>query len=84
MPVNDLSNVLELLDDILGLNGRAQKFSPDTPLLGALPELDSMGVVNLLTAMEDRFGVSASDDDISGDTFATVGSLQAFIAERMA
>lgn len=82
--MNNLNDVLELLDDTLGLNGRALQFTEQTPLLGALPELDSMAVVNLITAMEDRLGIAVSDDDISGDTFASVGSLARFIAERQA
>ncbi|MEK8024421.1 MAG: hypothetical protein RLY78_2304 [Pseudomonadota bacterium] len=80
--MNDLNDVLQLLDDTLGLGGRGLKFTADTPLLGALPELDSMAVVNLITAMEERLGIAVSDDDISGDTFATVGSLARFIQER--
>lgn len=80
--MNDLNDVLQLLDDTLGLGGRGLKFTSDTPLLGALPELDSMAVVNLITAMEERLGIAVSDDDISGDTFATVGSLARFIQDR--
>ena len=78
-----LNDVLELLDDTLGLGGRALKFDADTPLLGALPELDSMAVVNLIAAMEDRLGVSVDDDEISGETFATVASLAQFIAAKL-
>lgn len=82
-PVIDLTDVLDMLDDTLGLNGRARSFTADMPLLGALPELDSMGVVNLITAMEERFGIAVGDDDISGDTFATVGSLRDFVSARL-
>jgi acyl carrier protein len=74
-----LSDVLVMIDDTLNLGGRAAQFNADTPLLGALPELDSMAVVALLTAIEDRFGFAVADDEISGETFATVGSLTAFI-----
>jgi acyl carrier protein len=77
-----LDDVLQLLDDVLGLNGRALRFTVDTGLLGALPELDSMAVVALINGIEDRFGVSVSDDEISGETFATVGSLAAFVQAK--
>ncbi len=80
--MNDLNDVLQLLDDTLGLGGRGLKFTADTPLLGALPELDSMAVVTLITTLEERFGIAVDDDEISGDTFATVGSLARFIQER--
>lgn len=78
------TDVLAMLDDTLSLGGRAIRFTAETPLLGALPELDSMAVVALLTAIEDRFGFAVQDDEISGETFATVGSLTAFIADHSA
>jgi len=78
-----LSQVLRLLDDVLSLNGRAQTFDRGTALLGALPELDSMAVVSLITAMEGQLGIAVGDDDIDGDTFATVGSLADFVSARL-
>jgi len=77
-------DVLDMLDEVLSLDGRAAQFTADTPLLGALPELDSMAVANLVTAIEDRFGFAVEDDDISGETFATVGSLTRYVAGRSA
>lgn len=79
-----LAQVLALLDEALGLNGRSTSFTPDTPLLGSLPELDSMAVATLLTAIEDQFGISIGDDEIDGSTLATVGTLTDFIAHKTA
>jgi len=76
--------VLALLDEVLSLNGRAAAFSRDTPLLGALPELDSMAVVALITGLEERFGFAVEDDEIEGATFATVGSLVDFVEGKLA
>ncbi len=67
--------LLTLLDDVLNLQGRAQQFDLDTPLLGALPELDSMAVVGVITALEEHFQIMIADDEIDGSTFETVGSL---------
>lgn len=75
--------VLKLLDEALNLQGRALKFNRDTLLLGAVPELDSMAVVTLIASMEDRFGIAVEDDEISGETFASVGSLADFVATKM-
>ncbi len=76
--------VLALLDDALSLNGRSASFTPDTPLLGSLPELDSMAVATLLTTIEEQFGIGIGDDEIDGSTLATVGSLSDFIAHKLA
>ena len=73
-----------LLRDTLGLSQeRVDGFDADTPLFGALPELDSMAVAGLLTEMEDRFGILIEDEDIDGDTFESFGSLVAFAAAKV-
>lgn len=65
------------------LGPRAALFSADTPLLGAIPEFDSMTVVHLLTGLEDAFGLKIYDDEINADIFLTVGSLAAFIEKKL-
>lgn len=75
--------LLEIIDQCLSLKGRALSFSADTALLGAVPELDSMAVVALITTIEDRFGVTVDDDEIDGASFATVGSLLAFVQGKL-
>ena len=79
-----LQNILSLLDTVLGLDGRSASFTRDTPLLGAITELDSMAVVTLIGSLEDQFGISVDDDEISGDTFATVGTLTDFVSDKLA
>lgn len=77
------AQVLRLLDEVLSLEGRSATFTRETPLLGAIPELDSMAVVSLISALEDNLGMVVDDDDIDGETFATVGSLCEFVTARM-
>jgi acyl carrier protein len=84
-PVLDIkSEILALIDETLGLKGRAATFKADTALLGAIPELDSMAVVALITGMEERFGFFVEDDEIDGTAFATVGTLVAFAEGKLA
>lgn len=73
-----------LLDDVLHLGGRSAGWTANTPLLGSVPELDSMAVVGLITALEQTFGFMIDDDDISADTLATLGSLAAFVDAKRA
>lgn len=81
----DIANqVLRILDEVLSLDGRSAAFSRDTLLLGAIPELDSMAVVSLITALEEQLGITVDDDEIDGATFASVGSLTDFVAARLA
>ena len=75
--------ILAILDEILSLKGRGAGFTDKTPLLGAIPELDSMAVVALITTLEERFGFSIDDDEIDGATFATLGSLVDFVQGKL-
>lgn len=82
--MNIAQEVLRVVDEVLSLNGRTATFTRDTPLLGAIPELDSMAVVTLITTLEEQFGLVVDDDDIDGSTFATVGSLTDFVSSKLA
>lgn len=73
-----------LVDDTLNLQGRSASFTLETPLMGAVPEMDSMGVVSLLTAFEEQLGLVVDDDEIDGSVFETWGSLLAFVERKLA
>ncbi len=77
------SELATLVDQTLNLNGRGKSFELSTPLLGAVPELDSMGVVSLITALEERFDIQIDDDEIDGAVFQSLGSLMAFVAGKL-
>jgi acyl carrier protein len=84
MNLNITEEVVQVLDEALSLNGRSANFTRDTPLLGAIPELDSMAVLTLITTLEEQFGMTIADDDIDGATFESVGSLVDFVTEKIA
>lgn len=78
------TDVLKILDNVLSLNGRSADLQRNTPLLGALPELDSMAVLGIITALEERFAFIIHDDDIDSAVFATLGSLIDFVTSKLA
>lgn len=82
--MNLTEQVLHVLDHALSLRGRTAAFDATTPLLGALPELDSMAVLAVITGLENHFGISFSDDELTGAVFATVGSLCELVDRALA
>lgn len=78
-----LDEVKTILIDVLSLGEAGQRLQSDSPLLGSLPELDSMAVVSLVGALEDHFGIVIDDDDLSASTFETLGSLADFVARKI-
>ena len=81
--MNVEKEVLRVLDEVLSLGGRGVAFTRATHLLGAVPELDSMAVVSILTALEEQLGIAVDDGDIDGSTFETVGSLVDFVSAQV-
>lgn len=82
--MDTLDGVRNLLRSSLQLGERADRLTEGSALLGAIPELDSMAVVTLITTMEEQYGIQVDDDEISADTFATVGTLARFLADKLA
>ena len=78
-----VAQLLRLLDNTLNLEGRSASFNESTRLMGSVPELDSMGVVALLTAFEEQLGFSVDDDEVDGSIFETVRSLLTFVNGKL-
>ena len=78
------TEVIAVLDEVLNLKGRASTLALDTPLLGAIPELDSMAVIALITGLEEHFNLVFQDDEIEGSMFASLASLIDFIQGKRA
>lgn len=78
-----LEEVREILGATLKLGNRTAALTAATPLLGNLPELDSMAVVSIITALEEHYGFAVSDDEIAAETFETLGSLADFVKGKL-
>ena len=81
--MSELNTVREILRSSLQLGERADTFSESTALRGIIPELDSMAVVTMLTTVEDHYGIVIEDDDVSAETFETLGTLTRFVEEKI-
>jgi acyl carrier protein len=79
-----LEDVKSVLASVLGIEDRVDSLAADTQLFGALPELDSMAVVELVVALEQKFDVKFDDDEVTGEVFETLGTLAALIDAKRA
>ncbi len=77
------SEVISILQSTLGLRDGAIAADPSTRVLGAIPEMDSMSVVGILTTLEEQYGIMVDDDEVDAHVFATVGSLTAFLESKL-
>ena len=58
----------------------AEPLTPQSDLFAA--GLDSMGIMQLLLAIEDRFGVAMDPADLSRENFSTAEKIAALVAEK--
>ena len=79
-----VQNLREILGDVLQLGDRADSLTESSALFGSIPEFDSMAVVTVVAALEERFGIIVDDDDITADVFESVGSLAQFVDDKLA
>lgn len=80
--MNDLARVRAILRDTLQLGPRADALTEHSRLLGAIPEFDSMAVVAVITMLEEEFGITIGDDEVSAENFETLGALAALVAGK--
>ncbi len=67
----------------LGVEDRADSIEASTPLLGGLPEMDSLALAELVAALEARFDVTIDDEEINAEMFETLGSLAALVDAKL-
>jgi len=63
------------------LSGRADRLRDDGSLLGNV--VDSMGVLDLVTYLQDRFSITVEDEDVVPGNLDTVNNLVAFVARKL-
>ena len=77
------SELIAVLETVLfGAAGGDESITIDTPLMGAMPEFDSMAVVSILTLLEDDHDIVVADDELDGSVFETARTLYEFLASQ--
>jgi acyl carrier protein len=80
-----LSDLKQLIIDSLQLEGMTpDAIGDDQPLFGEGLGLDSVDALELVVAIEKRFGTKIHTDDIDPEAFASPSSLLGFIKKQRA
>jgi acyl carrier protein len=75
----DVSTELEafIVEEVALGRGLAAIAPEDDLLSGGI--LDSLGVTQLVTFLEDRFGIRIADDELTPANFRTLAAIEAFV-----
>jgi acyl carrier protein len=80
MKNNLIHEVKEIICNTVRTGIQADNMPDDFRLIGNI--LDSMAVTNLILALEEHFGFSFEDDELSAEAFETVASLAALVQHK--
>jgi acyl carrier protein len=79
-----LEQVKQIFKQTLKLGDSFDASNAETLLLGNFPEFDSLGIISVISAIESEFNIVVEWDELSGDTFETLGTFVAYIDEKLA
>ncbi len=85
MPGADSGELLRTTASVLAEvlpDGLPADWSPDRPLVEA--GLDSVAMLELVTALESRFGIRFAPEDMDAANFGTLDAIAALLARRTA
>ena len=77
------AEVIRILGETLELGERTAHLTAATSLAGAMPELDSMAIINVIVELEEHFDVFFENDEVTAETFDTVASLTALVEGKL-
>lgn len=63
------------------LSGHAERLRDDGSLLGDV--IDSMGVLDLVAYLQDRFKITVEDEEVMPGNLDTINNLAAYVARKL-
>jgi len=82
MPDNVTDQLRHMIAERLNLNLTIDQVDPDAQLLEGGLKLDSLALVELITLVEDHFGIQFGESDFNIEVFGNLRSLAALIRSR--
>jgi acyl carrier protein len=80
--VSDISNrIKEFIAGELMFEDKTAALTEDTPLLGGV--IDSLGLMQLISFIEEEFDVAIDDAEVTTDNFRTVADIEHLVAQKV-
>ena len=71
-----------LIVTALGLDVNPAEISDDETLFGEGMDLDSMATLEIVAAIEEEFGITVEDDELTAELFDSVDALAEYVATK--
>lgn len=74
--------IREFIHQELAFGDESVAIGDETPLYEGI--LDSLGLMDLVSFLEKRFGIAIEDEDLTSENFRTVAAIQQLVDRRTA
>jgi acyl carrier protein len=78
-----LSITVNIVCSCLQLDQEEAQLDAATPLLGGLPDFNSLTIATVVESIEEQLDCTIEDEELTGELFETVGSLAQFVETKM-
>ena len=75
--------IKQLLIDTLSLDIMPREMDDDALLLGDIPEFDSMAIVSVITTLEENYGFTSDDDELTAEVFESIETVVDFVEQHI-
>ncbi len=77
------AQIKRLIVDALGLDVDPVEIPDDEALFGGM-DLDSMATLEIVAAIEEAFGITVEDDELTVELFGSIETLAEYVAGKVA
>lgn len=78
-----IQDIYRLISTVVGGRLSLNEYSASMPLLGGIPEFDSIAVTNLVMSMEEEYNITVYDDELSESIFLTPERLLEYLRGKV-
>ena len=78
-----LNLTVNIVCSCLQLDPSEAQLDADTPLLGGLPDFNSLTIATVIESIEEQLDCIIEDEELTGELFETVGTVAQFVETKM-
>jgi len=75
--------IKKIIVENLELGAKVKPLTDETPLIDGGLNMDSINVLELVSLIEEEFGITVRDEDINIELLANIGSLANYVRKRL-
>lgn len=81
--MNAFDIAVRIIRNSLQLKQPKEEFTPETVLMGAFPDFNSLTITSIIGEIEEQLDCEIDDEELTAEIFESFGSVAKFIEARL-